>query len=142
MPSEDLDPMHSRSPDELALPSRILHASDHCICGGQQARYSLEGEVGLRAIQIFVLRRRRIVIRQGQAARPAARVNGEWLILDNRTLTLVHDTDLTRSIPVFVLDHEGVRRFNWAGRGSEAADSRRAGENDVRKRPAMDFKGR
>lgn len=46
----------------------------------------------------------------------AARVNDEWLILDNRTLTLVRDTDLTRTIPVFVLDHEGVRRFTWASR--------------------------
>jgi predicted transglutaminase-like cysteine proteinase len=51
----------------------------------------------------------------------AARVNGEWLILDNRTLTLVRDTDLTRAIPVFVLDHEGVRRFNWASRDRRAA---------------------
>jgi predicted transglutaminase-like cysteine proteinase len=45
----------------------------------------------------------------------AARVNGEWLILDNRTLTLVRDTDITRAIPIFVLDHEGVRRFDFAG---------------------------
>jgi len=44
------------------------------------------------------------------------RVNGEWLILDNRTLTLVRDRDLTRSTPVFVLDQEGVRRFNQAAR--------------------------
>jgi predicted transglutaminase-like cysteine proteinase len=44
----------------------------------------------------------------------AARVNGEWLILDNRTLILVRDTALTRATPVFVLDHEGVRRFNRA----------------------------
>jgi len=42
----------------------------------------------------------------------ATRVNGEWLILDNRTLTLVRDLDLTRATPVFLLDHEGVRRFN------------------------------
>lgn len=45
----------------------------------------------------------------------AARVDGQWLILDNRTLTLVRDTDVTRAIPEFVLDHEGVKRFNWAG---------------------------
>ena len=51
----------------------------------------------------------------------AARVNGEWLILDNRTLTLVRDTYLTRAIPEFVLDHEGVRRFNWASRDRWAA---------------------
>ena len=41
----------------------------------------------------------------------AARVDGEWLILDNRTLTLVRDTDLTRAVPKLVLDQEGVRRF-------------------------------
>ena len=51
----------------------------------------------------------------------AARVNGEWLILDNRTLTLVRDTDLTRAIPVFALDHKGVRRFNWATRNRRVA---------------------
>jgi predicted transglutaminase-like cysteine proteinase len=45
----------------------------------------------------------------------ATRVDGQWLILDNRTLTLVRDTDVTRAIPEFVLDHEGVKRFNWAG---------------------------
>jgi predicted transglutaminase-like cysteine proteinase len=51
----------------------------------------------------------------------AARVNGEWLILDNRTLTLVRDTDVMRATPEFVLDHEGVRRFNWASRDRRAA---------------------
>jgi predicted transglutaminase-like cysteine proteinase len=44
----------------------------------------------------------------------ATRVDGQWLILDNRTLTLVRDTDVTRAIPEFVLDHEGVKRFNWS----------------------------
>src|SRR6202042_2891007 len=43
----------------------------------------------------------------------AVRVDGEWLILDNRTLTLVRDKDVTRAIPEFVLDHEGVKRFKW-----------------------------
>jgi predicted transglutaminase-like cysteine proteinase len=51
----------------------------------------------------------------------AARVDGRWLILDNRTLTLVRDTDVTRAIPLFVLDHEGVKRFNWASRKRQVA---------------------
>jgi predicted transglutaminase-like cysteine proteinase len=46
----------------------------------------------------------------------ATRVDGQWLILDNRTLTLVRDTDVMRAIPEFVLDHEGVKRFNRASR--------------------------
>jgi predicted transglutaminase-like cysteine proteinase len=41
----------------------------------------------------------------------AARVNGEWLILDNRWLTLVRDTDVKRAIPQFVLDENGVNRL-------------------------------
>ena len=48
----------------------------------------------------------------------ATRVDGRWLILDNRTLTLVRDTDVKRAIPEFVLDHEGVKRFNQATRRS------------------------
>jgi predicted transglutaminase-like cysteine proteinase len=51
----------------------------------------------------------------------AVRVDGEWLILDNRTLTLVRDTDLTRAIPRFVLDHQGARRFVWASRRPRVA---------------------
>jgi predicted transglutaminase-like cysteine proteinase len=43
----------------------------------------------------------------------ATRVDGQWLILDNRTLTLGRDTDITRAIPQFMLDHEGVKRFKW-----------------------------
>jgi predicted transglutaminase-like cysteine proteinase len=41
----------------------------------------------------------------------AARVDGQWLILDNRTMTLVSDTDITRAIPKYVLDQNGVSRF-------------------------------
>jgi predicted transglutaminase-like cysteine proteinase len=51
----------------------------------------------------------------------AARVDGEWLILDNRTLTLVRDTDLTRAVPRFVLDQRGARRFVRASRRPRAA---------------------
>ena len=51
----------------------------------------------------------------------AAWVDDEWLILDNRTLTLVRDTDVTRAIPKFVLDHHGVRRFVEKGHYPKAA---------------------
>jgi predicted transglutaminase-like cysteine proteinase len=51
----------------------------------------------------------------------AVRVDFEWLILDNRTLTLVRDMDLTRAIPEFVLDQEGVRRFVSRSRSHRAA---------------------
>jgi hypothetical protein len=41
----------------------------------------------------------------------AARVGGQWLILDNRRLALVRDTKMVGSIPKFVLDEDGTRRF-------------------------------
>jgi predicted transglutaminase-like cysteine proteinase len=60
----------------------------------------------------------------------AARVNGEWLILDNRGLTLVRDTDMIRATPQFLLDEDGAHRFvpanhnfpsPYAGRSLSAA---------------------
>ena len=47
-------------------------------------------------------------------------VDYQWLILDNLTLTLVRDTDVTRAIPKFVLDDRGVRRFIENERNSKA----------------------
>jgi predicted transglutaminase-like cysteine proteinase len=41
----------------------------------------------------------------------AARVDGQWRILDNRHLALVRDTEMVRSIPKFVLAEDGARRF-------------------------------
>jgi predicted transglutaminase-like cysteine proteinase len=70
------------------------------------------------AMKIVVLRNR---LPNEDHAVVAVRVDHQWLILDNRTLTLVRDTDVTRAIPEFVLDHEGVKRFNWASRNRRAA---------------------
>ena len=50
----------------------------------------------------------------------AVRVDYQWLVLGNRTLTLVRDTDVTRAIPEFVLDDQGVRRFVWGSRSRKA----------------------
>jgi predicted transglutaminase-like cysteine proteinase len=62
-------------------------------------------------VKIVILRN---VFPNENHAAVATRVEGQWLILDNRTLTMVRDTDVTRAIPEFVLDHEGVKRFDWA----------------------------
>jgi predicted transglutaminase-like cysteine proteinase len=43
-----------------------------------------------------------------------ARVDEEWLIMDNRSLTLVRDIDMIRATPEFVLDETGVRRFVYS----------------------------
>jgi predicted transglutaminase-like cysteine proteinase len=46
----------------------------------------------------------------------AARVDGQWLILDNRHFALARDTDLVGSVPKFVLDQNGTRRFVLSNR--------------------------
>ena len=39
----------------------------------------------------------------------ATRLNGDWIILDNRWLTLVKDSEMPRMVPLFALDQTGVR---------------------------------
>lgn len=41
----------------------------------------------------------------------AARLDGDWIILDNRWLTLVKDSEMPRMVPLFALDQTGVRLF-------------------------------
>lgn len=39
------------------------------------------------------------------------RLDGSWIVLDNRRLILVEDTELRQVVPLFVLDHGGVKQF-------------------------------
>ncbi len=41
----------------------------------------------------------------------AARLDGNWIMLDNRWLTLVADSEVRRVIPLFALDDDGVKQF-------------------------------
>jgi predicted transglutaminase-like cysteine proteinase len=56
----------------------------------------------------------------------AARVDGQWLILDNRWLALVPDADVVRSIPEFVLDEGGARRFVASDRTAQGPSVNRS----------------
>jgi predicted transglutaminase-like cysteine proteinase len=40
-----------------------------------------------------------------------ARLDERWIVLDNRRLALVVDTDMPRVRPLFVFDRDGVKRF-------------------------------
>jgi predicted transglutaminase-like cysteine proteinase len=41
----------------------------------------------------------------------AARLDGNWIMLDNRWLRLVEDNAMPQILPLFVLDHAGVKQF-------------------------------
>ena len=79
-------------------------------------------EAGVPSADVKIVILRHLLPRVDHAA-VAARVDGEWLILDNLTLTLVRDIDLARSIPEFVLDQDGARRFLWTGRSRRSASA-------------------
>jgi predicted transglutaminase-like cysteine proteinase len=98
---------HWSDPFETLLSSRG-DCEDYAIL-----KYAALLQAGIPRDDVKIVILRNLFPNENHAA-VAARVDGQWLILDNRTLTLVRDTDVTRAIPEFVLDHEGVKRFNWA----------------------------
>jgi predicted transglutaminase-like cysteine proteinase len=77
-------------------------------------------EAGMSADDVKIVILKNLLPRENHAA-VAVRVDGEWLILDNLTLILVRDTDMVRSIPEFVLDQDGARRFVWTSRSRRSA---------------------
>ena len=103
-----------------AGPLETLHSSSGDCEDYAIVKYAALLAAGLSkdAVKIVVLRNR---LPNEEHAVVAVRVDDQWLILDNRTLTLVRDTDVVRAIPEYVLDDQGVRRFVWSSRNRKAA---------------------
>jgi predicted transglutaminase-like cysteine proteinase len=51
----------------------------------------------------------------------AARLDGNWLMLDNRHMAMVEDHDVRRYRPVFLVDRDGVKLYSDAPSTSEAS---------------------
>jgi hypothetical protein len=78
----------------------------------------LQAGLSHRDVKIGILRN--LLPKEDHAA-VAARVDGQWLILDNRRLALVRDKEMIGSIPIFMLDEDGTRRFvRSTGQGPSA----------------------
>lgn len=56
----------------------------------------------------------RDTIRREDHAVAAARLNGQWLTLDNRRMAMVEDARVRNYRPSFVLDRDGVKRYEEA----------------------------
>jgi predicted transglutaminase-like cysteine proteinase len=74
------------------------------------AKYVALTEAGVAAADI------RLVIVHNTAAGEdhavaAVRLDGDWILLDNRWLALIEDVDMPHAIPLFVLAEDGVRQF-------------------------------
>jgi predicted transglutaminase-like cysteine proteinase len=85
-------------------------------------KYVALREAGLSSADVKIVILRKLFPSEDHAV-AAARVNGEWLILDNLHLTLVRDTDMTRAIPKFQLDDSGVHRFVPSSTSAQIAKS-------------------
>jgi predicted transglutaminase-like cysteine proteinase len=59
-------------------------------------------------LQLVLVRDR--MVRQDHAVL-AARLDGRWLLLDNRFSTLMTDSEASRFTPLFAIDHQGVHLF-------------------------------
>jgi predicted transglutaminase-like cysteine proteinase len=74
------------------------------------AKYAALTQAGVAAEDV-----RLVIVRDlaagGDHAVVAARLDGNWIILDNRWLMLVEDSKIRQMVPLFVLDHMGVRQF-------------------------------
>ena len=102
-------------PDHWSDPLETLHSNSGDCEDYAIVKYAplLAAGVSKDAVKIVVLRNQ---LPNEDHAVVAVRVDNQWLILDNRTLTLVRDMDVRRAIPEFVLDDEGVSRFVWSSR--------------------------
>jgi predicted transglutaminase-like cysteine proteinase len=110
---------HWSSPFET-LQTRRGDCEDYAI-----VKYVALLQAGLSHDDVKIVILRNLLPREDHAA-VAARVDGQWLILDNRRLALVRDTKMVGSIPRFVLDEDGARRFvpsNRTGQGPGAGRS-------------------
>lgn len=77
--------------------------------------YAIAKYVALKEAGVSAEDLRLIIVRDltlgGDHAVVAARLDSDWVVLDNRWLTLVEDSQIHHIVPLFVLDQTGVRQF-------------------------------
>jgi predicted transglutaminase-like cysteine proteinase len=74
------------------------------------AKYVALKEVGMAAEDVKLIIVRDLAV-GGEHAVVAVRFDGHWIILDNRWLILVEDSQIRQMVPLFVLNQSGVREF-------------------------------
>lgn len=74
------------------------------------AKYALLEAAGVPEADMRMLLVRDLAVRQDHAVL-AVRVDGRWLVLDNRYARLSETRDLPQFMPLFAIDHQGVSLF-------------------------------
>jgi predicted transglutaminase-like cysteine proteinase len=74
------------------------------------AKYVALRAAGVAEDDVRLVIARNLVVGEDHAV-VAARLDGSWMILDNRWLALVADVEIYRAVPLFVMDNTGVKQF-------------------------------
>ena len=74
------------------------------------AKYVALREAGVAKSDVRLVIVRDLALAQDHAI-VAARLEGRWLVLDNRRFILLEDHEMRRVVPLFVLDQDGVRSY-------------------------------
>jgi predicted transglutaminase-like cysteine proteinase len=74
------------------------------------AKYVALTAAGVAAEDVRLVIVRDVAVGQDHAI-VATRLDGNWIMLDNRWLRLVEDGDMRQVVPLFVLDNDGVKQF-------------------------------
>jgi predicted transglutaminase-like cysteine proteinase len=87
----------------------LLHGAGDCE-DYAIAKFAALRLAGLSAddLRILIVRD---AIRGEDHAVAAARLDGHWLMLDNRRMAMIEDTDIRNYRPTFVMDRDGIRRY-------------------------------
>ncbi len=97
-------------PDRWSAPLATL-ASGRGDCEDYAiAKYVALREAGLAENDVRLVIVRELASGEDHAV-VAAHVNDKWIMLDNRHLALIEDSDMQRVRPLFVFDRDGVKRF-------------------------------
>jgi predicted transglutaminase-like cysteine proteinase len=78
------------------------------------AKYAALMQAGIAADDLRLVIVHDLAVGENHAV-VAVRFDGEWFVLDNRWLTQVADVEVPRTVPLFVLDHDGVKEFALVG---------------------------
>ena len=82
------------------------------------AKYVALKEAGVAAEDLRLVIVRDLAVSEDHAV-VAARLDDDWIVLDNRWLALVEDSQTRQMVPLFVLDQTGVRQFARAATPDE-----------------------
>jgi predicted transglutaminase-like cysteine proteinase len=74
------------------------------------AKYVALSEAGVAEDDLRLILVRDLALGEDHAV-VAVHLDEKWIVLDNRRLALLEDAELRRMLPLFVLDHDGVKQF-------------------------------